>query len=59
MYVRSTVTHKPMRSRMFLTPDGVSRFRVTYDQDKGAGDGIEAWYEKWKANGFNKIGLPG
>lgn len=48
---------KPMGSRMFDTRN-VSGFYWRYDAVTQQGEGIEAWYEAWKANEFNKISVP-
>ena len=48
---------KPMGSRMFDTRN-VSSFYWKYDAITQQGEGIEAWYETWKTNEFNKISVP-
>lgn len=58
IYTRAHGLWRPMRSRMFLTPDNTTNFRWTYDQDKGTGEGIATWYERWSTAGFNKIAIP-
>lgn len=47
----------PMGSRMFDTRTAQS-FIWKYDPVTCAGDGIEAWLNAWKANKYNKIGVP-
>jgi hypothetical protein len=59
IYVRSHGMWRPMRSRMFIAPDGTTSFGWTYDQDKQTGEGIAHYYEAWKAAGFDKISVPG
>jgi hypothetical protein len=58
VFVRNHGMHRPMRTRMFLTPDGLNKFTFTYDQDKQTGLGISDYYDAWKASGFKKINLP-
>ena len=58
IYVRSHGLWRPMRTRMFTTPDNNTRFKLSYDQDKGTGEGIATWYARWQEAAFNKIALP-
>jgi len=58
IYVRNHGIKRPMRTRMFSVPDGVTKFVCQYDQDKGTGAGIEQWYSAWQAAGFNRVPLP-
>jgi hypothetical protein len=58
IYVRNHGKFKPMRTRMFATPDGNTRMRLTYDQDTQQGTTLEALYQAWEANGFDKLTLP-
>lgn len=55
--VRSVGYRKPMKSRMFDTRTGYE-FESNYDAVTEKGITITELYEKWKANGFNKIALP-
>lgn len=48
----------PMRTRMFRHDGRVTNFPLVYNQDKETGDGIEQWYDRWKATGFDKIPAP-
>lgn len=57
-YVRTHGVKRPMRTRMFMQDGDRTHFEIPYDQDKGTGNGIAAWYEAWEAAGFNKIPLP-
>lgn len=58
LYVRAHGLRRPMRTRMFATPAGATRFVWTYDQDTGKGGTIQAWYNAWVAAEFAKIALP-
>jgi hypothetical protein len=44
---------------MFTTPDGSTRMRLTYDQDKQQGTTLEELYRQWEGNAFDKLALPG
>ena len=57
-YVRNHGKFKPMRTRMFATPDGQTRMRLSYDQDKSTGMTLDALYKQWEENGFDKLALP-
>jgi AAA domain-containing protein len=55
--VRPCRTRKPMKSRMFdatTLPEFVWKFNA----EDWSGDGIETWFERWKAAGGRKISLP-
>lgn len=55
--VRPCRTRKPMKSRMFdatTSPEFVWR----YNAEDWTGDGIQTWFERWKAAGGRKISLP-
>jgi hypothetical protein len=58
VYVRNHGMRRPMRSRMFLTPQGTTRFAWTYEQEAGTGGTIARWYDTWANAGFSKIDLP-
>jgi hypothetical protein len=58
IYIRAHGMWRPMRTRMFTAPDGVTSFGWTYDQDKQTGEGITDYYEAWRKNGFDKCGVP-
>lgn len=56
--IRPVRMRKPMKTRMFQT-GGSPEFKWNYDADNLDGDGIDAWFEAWKENGFKKIPVPG
>jgi hypothetical protein len=61
IYTRQYAHYRPMKSRMFL-PAAKPEIVWKYDADKPdtwSGNQIADWYEAWKANGFDKIALPG
>lgn len=55
--VRPARAFKPMKSRMFIT-SSKSEFVWDYDDETKEGEGIETWYERWRANNYAKIPLP-
>jgi hypothetical protein len=58
IYTRNHGIKRPMRTRMFLMDDKVTKFVCQYNQVNSTGDGITQWYEAWKANGFNPVPAP-
>lgn len=58
IYVRAHGLRRPMRTRMFATPNGATRFVWTYDQETGSGGKIADWYTAWTDAGYDKIPLP-
>jgi hypothetical protein len=58
IYIRNHGMRRPMRTRMFLTPEGATKFAWSYNQDSGTGGTIAAWYEQWCSAGYAKIPLP-
>jgi hypothetical protein len=54
--VRPVRARKPMKTRMFL-PDK-PEFVWNYNALTGEGDTLAKMYERWEANGFNKIPTP-
>jgi hypothetical protein len=58
IYVRNHGMRRPMRTRMFLTPTGATRFVWSYNQDDGTGGTITHWYDQWSVAGFSKVPLP-
>lgn len=57
IYVRNHGLRKPMRTRMFTSPN-TTHFRWSYAQDSGTGGTIAEWYTRWQAAGFDKVALP-
>jgi len=57
-YVRNHGKFRPMRTRMFATPDGQTRMKLSYDQDKASGTTLADLYKQWEDNGFDKLSLP-
>lgn len=55
--IRPSGLRVPMRSRMFKTMDAID-FEWKYNQETERGEGINDWFERWKANNFNKIDVP-
>lgn len=58
IYVRNHGMRRPMRTRMFLTPDGTTKFLWSYNQEAGTGGTVATWYEAWAAAGFAKVPVP-
>jgi len=60
IYTRAYANYKPMKTRMFLTPDSVvgGKFIVHYDANTWTGDGIAEWWQQWNDNQGRKIPLP-
>lgn len=58
IYVRNHGMRRPMRTRMFLTPEGATRFAWSYNQDKDTGGTIAQWYDAWAGAGYAKVPLP-
>lgn len=55
--IRQTGMYKPMKTRMFSTGGG-HEFPWNFDPEKLTGEGLNTYYDAWKANQFQKIGLP-
>lgn len=56
--IRPYGARAPMRTRMFQHSGQVTNFPFVYDQQTGKGDGINTWFQAWKATGFTKITPP-
>jgi len=55
--VRPVRQRKPMKTRMFAL-DNLGEFLWKYNPDTWTGDGIETWFQQWKAGNGKKIPLP-
>ena len=56
--IRPYGSRVPMRTRMFRHEGKLTNFPFKFDQDKGTGEGIGEWFERWSAGGFDKIPVP-
>ena len=59
--VRPVRLRKPMKTRMFdahKIPEFVWKYDA-YDPESTSEYTIESWFERWKANDFNKLPIPG
>jgi hypothetical protein len=56
--IRPYAMRVPMRTRMFRHDGKVTNFPFRYNQQTDEGEGINDWFVKWQATGFDKIAVP-